>query len=127
MVRLGCRRRAHRWPRQERPSRLIRDLGEIEDTGNLQRHVGADGGIACGDAEELTGFRALAQWFTPAPGSPGNGSAAMAIEDPSAGGNPVKLTLDSAKALFRECIRTLARAGFLLAAARRRKGEKRRP
>jgi hypothetical protein len=48
----------------------------------------------------------------------------MAIEDPSAGGNPVKLTLDSAKALFRECIRTLARAGFLLVAARRRKGEK---
>jgi alcohol dehydrogenase class IV len=30
--------------------------------------------------------------------------AAMAIEDPSAGGNPVPLTLDSAKALFRECI-----------------------
>jgi alcohol dehydrogenase class IV len=30
--------------------------------------------------------------------------AAMAIEDPSAGGNPVKLTLDSARALLRECI-----------------------
>ncbi|MDP2620527.1 MAG: iron-containing alcohol dehydrogenase [Hyphomicrobiales bacterium] len=30
--------------------------------------------------------------------------AAMAIEDPSAGGNPVKLTLDSAKTLLEECI-----------------------
>jgi alcohol dehydrogenase class IV len=30
--------------------------------------------------------------------------AAMAIEDPTAGGNPVKLTLDSARALLRECI-----------------------
>jgi len=30
--------------------------------------------------------------------------AAMAIEDPSAGGNPVELTLEAAKQLFRECI-----------------------
>lgn len=30
--------------------------------------------------------------------------AAMAIEDPSAGGNPVELTLQSAKKLFEECI-----------------------
>ncbi|MDO9414602.1 iron-containing alcohol dehydrogenase [Pararhizobium sp.] len=30
--------------------------------------------------------------------------AAMAIVDPTAGGNPVELTLDAAKALFRECI-----------------------
>jgi alcohol dehydrogenase len=30
--------------------------------------------------------------------------AAMALDDPSAGGNPVPLTLDSAKALFEECI-----------------------
>lgn len=30
--------------------------------------------------------------------------AAMAIEDPSAGGNPVELTLDAAKMLFNECI-----------------------
>lgn len=30
--------------------------------------------------------------------------AAMAVEDPSAGGNPVELTLDAAKALFTECI-----------------------
>jgi alcohol dehydrogenase class IV len=30
--------------------------------------------------------------------------AAMAIEDPSAGGNPVELTLDAAKRLFEECV-----------------------
>jgi alcohol dehydrogenase class IV len=30
--------------------------------------------------------------------------AAMAIVDPTAGGNPVKLTLDAAKQLFRDCI-----------------------
>jgi len=30
--------------------------------------------------------------------------AAMAVEDPSAGGNPVELTLDAAKALFKACI-----------------------
>ncbi len=30
--------------------------------------------------------------------------AAMAIEDPSAGGNPVELTLDAAKELFRQSI-----------------------
>jgi len=30
--------------------------------------------------------------------------AAMAVEDPSAGGNPVELTLDAAKALYHECI-----------------------
>jgi len=30
--------------------------------------------------------------------------AAMAVEDPSAGGNPVELTLDAAKALFTACI-----------------------
>ena len=30
--------------------------------------------------------------------------AAMAVEDPSAGENPVNLTLDSARTLFRECI-----------------------
>ena len=30
--------------------------------------------------------------------------AAMAIEDPSAGGNPVELTLNAAKSLFEECI-----------------------
>lgn len=30
--------------------------------------------------------------------------AAMAVEDPSAGGNPVELTLDAAKSLYAECI-----------------------
>jgi len=30
--------------------------------------------------------------------------AAMAVEDPSAGGNPVELTLEAAKALYTECI-----------------------
>jgi alcohol dehydrogenase class IV len=30
--------------------------------------------------------------------------AAMAVEDPCAGGNPVELTLDAAKALYAECI-----------------------
>lgn len=30
--------------------------------------------------------------------------AAMAVEDPSAGGNPVELTLDAAKALYTQCI-----------------------
>ncbi len=30
--------------------------------------------------------------------------AAMAVADPSAGGNPVELTLEAAKALFTECV-----------------------
>jgi len=30
--------------------------------------------------------------------------AAMAIVDPTAGGNPIELTLDGAKRLFVECI-----------------------
>ena len=30
--------------------------------------------------------------------------ATMAVEDPSAGGNPVELTLDAAKSLYQECI-----------------------
>jgi len=29
--------------------------------------------------------------------------AAMAIEDPSAGGNPVALTLENTKTLFKDC------------------------
>jgi alcohol dehydrogenase len=29
--------------------------------------------------------------------------SAMAIEDPSAGGNPVAMTLENTKALFKDC------------------------
>ena len=79
-----------------------------ERIGSLAAYLGIEGGFD-GFYDAVTGMRAKL-------GVPDKLSilgvtadridelAAMAVEDPSAGGNPVELTLDAAKSLYGECI-----------------------